>query len=632
MGNGATNDSNSPVAVTMGDSVTAEQISAGGEHTCAIFNDDKVYCWGENGLGQLGLGSTTDGNAPAAVDLGNSATATAIGTGRNHTCAILDDNSVKCWGDNDFGQLGDASTENRTSPVAVSLESGRTATAIHVKGDYTCAILDDGSLVCWGYNANQQLGDWTTTNRNTPQYVDLGEDRTATAIGGGTNHTCAILDDDSLKCWGDNRFGQTGIPTPHRGDQAGETGENLLLVDLDKGAAAPPSFTDGGCASSDSAPDMILTEEDGVWVFRVPEQGNYDCPISNLVETRGLFPGRRFFSNLSGVPLKRANQGLDVIGDVTSEIYRGRIQFANNNIYTGDQESDILTIGSRKFKMIVIDDETPTGPFFSDFISGNKIETCPSASTHPAPDMTLTEENGVWVFRVPEQGKYECSMKNIVESGGHQGNYHFSGLSGIPENNDHQLFGVGAVARGENVHNGGIGFNRHASNDDNTFQGDRESSVLTIGSRKFKMIVIDDDEPPDPFFSDFISGNKVETCPSASTHPAPDMTLTLESGVWVFRVPEQGKYECSMKNIVESGGHTGNYHFSGLSGIPKNSDHQLFAVGVVARGENVHNGGIGFNRHASNDDNTFQGDRESSVLTIGSRKFKMIVIDDEIQW
>ena len=212
---------------------TAKKISVGLQHTCAIFDDDKVYCWGGNGFGQLGVGSTTDQNTPTVVNLGTGKTATAISSGSFHNCAILNDKTVKCWGVNSSGQVGDRSNTARTSPVAVPLGSGRSATAIHVNGAHSCAILDDGSLLCWGANNRGQLGDGTTTSRNTPVAVDLGEGRTATAVGGGSSHTCAILDDESLKCWGYNHNGETGLPTAHRGDQPGEMGENLIFVDLD---------------------------------------------------------------------------------------------------------------------------------------------------------------------------------------------------------------------------------------------------------------------------------------------------------------------------------------------------------------------------------------------------------------
>ena len=233
LGNNASNDSNTPVAVTLG-SNTAKKISLGGNHTCAIFNNDKIYCWGEGFGGKLGRGSTTDSNVPVAVTLDTSRTATAISAGWHHTCAILDNGTLVCWGINQYGQLGLGVGDrmNRSSPVAVDLGSDRSAIAIHAQGNHTCAILDDNSLACWGRNHLGQLGDGTTTYRTAPVMVDLGASRTTTAMGGGTNHTCAILDDKSIVCWGNNDSAQTGLPTVHRGDQPGEMGENLLFVDF----------------------------------------------------------------------------------------------------------------------------------------------------------------------------------------------------------------------------------------------------------------------------------------------------------------------------------------------------------------------------------------------------------------
>ena len=133
----------------------------------------------------------------------------------SHTCAILDDGSVSCWGSNNYGQLGDGTTTDRNTPTQTSsLGTDRTAVAI-TAGDYhTCAILDDGSVSCWGCNNYGQLGDGTTTDRNTPtQTSSLGTDRTAVAITAGAYHTCAILDDGSVSCWGDNGYGQLGDGT-----------------------------------------------------------------------------------------------------------------------------------------------------------------------------------------------------------------------------------------------------------------------------------------------------------------------------------------------------------------------------------------------------------------------------------
>ena len=163
-------------------------------------------------MAQLGDGTTTQRTTPTQTSsLGTDRTAVAITAGDYHTCAILDDGSVSCWGYNSYGQLGDGTTTQRTTPTQTSsLGTDRTAVAI-TAGDYhTCAILDDGSVSCWGYNDYGQLGDGTTTDRNTPtQTSSLGTDRTAVAISAGRYHTCAILDDGSVSCWGYNNYGQT---------------------------------------------------------------------------------------------------------------------------------------------------------------------------------------------------------------------------------------------------------------------------------------------------------------------------------------------------------------------------------------------------------------------------------------
>ncbi|HIF46549.1 MAG TPA: hypothetical protein EYQ73_07170, partial [Candidatus Poseidoniales archaeon] len=110
-------------------------------------------------------------------------TNTTLSSGNGHTCAILDNGSVSCWGYNSDGQLGDGTTTDRHSPTqTLSLGTGRTAVAISSGGYHTCAILDDGTVSCWGNNGAGQLGDGTTTNRSTPaQTSSLGIGRTAVA-------------------------------------------------------------------------------------------------------------------------------------------------------------------------------------------------------------------------------------------------------------------------------------------------------------------------------------------------------------------------------------------------------------------------------------------------------------------
>ena len=122
---------------------------------------------GGNGNGQLGIGSNTNQNTPQQVSLGTGRSAMSVSTGPSHTCAILDDGSLKCWGYNYYGQLGIGSTTNQNTPQLVSLGTGRTAVGVSRGYYHTCAVLDDGSLKCWGYNAQGQLGIGSNTNQNT---------------------------------------------------------------------------------------------------------------------------------------------------------------------------------------------------------------------------------------------------------------------------------------------------------------------------------------------------------------------------------------------------------------------------------------------------------------------------------
>ena len=183
-------------------------ITAGATHTCALLSDGSVRCWGSNELGELGDGTTTDSPTPVAVS--GITNATAIAAGGDHTCALLADGSVECWGNNQEGQLGNG-TMTTSSSTPVSVSGITTATAIAGGYYYTCAVLADGSVKCWGDNGSGDLGDGTTTPSSTP--VSVSGITTATAIAAGYQHTCALLADGSVNCWGWNYYGQLGNGT-----------------------------------------------------------------------------------------------------------------------------------------------------------------------------------------------------------------------------------------------------------------------------------------------------------------------------------------------------------------------------------------------------------------------------------
>ena len=185
-------------------------ISAGYYYTCALLSTGAVKCWGNNDNGQLGDDSTLQSLTPVSVPSLSSGV-TAIAAGRYHACAVLNTGAVKCWGWNLYGQLGDGSTLQSLTPVSVpSLSSGVTAIAAGER--HTCALLSTGAVKCWGYNDNGQLGDGSAasvTPRTTP--VDVSTlSSGVTAISTGSYHTCALLSTGAAKCWGKNTSGRLG--------------------------------------------------------------------------------------------------------------------------------------------------------------------------------------------------------------------------------------------------------------------------------------------------------------------------------------------------------------------------------------------------------------------------------------
>jgi len=243
LGDGSTTDRLRPTAVA--GTMTFVGITTGGNQTCAWTPDYRSFCWGANGAGQVGDGSTTDRLVPTAVNAafghGPAVTTelgpTRISAGANHTCADSLNNVLYCWGANDQGQLGDATTVSRLFPTA-SVTVVR-AKALSVGATHTCILaqtngsVTEGDVYCVGKNDQGQLGNGSTANQ-TELTKALGP--RLLAISAGENHTCGIAVVTRLMyCWGDNQFGQLGTGNPADATSPAQVSGGLAFLAVSAG-------------------------------------------------------------------------------------------------------------------------------------------------------------------------------------------------------------------------------------------------------------------------------------------------------------------------------------------------------------------------------------------------------------
>lgn len=195
----------SPTPVDLVGLTGVVQLAAGSIHVCALIGDGTVRCWGSNTSGQLGDGTQLERNAPEPVP--GLTGVVRIAAGDDHSCAVLASGQARCWGENFAGQLGDGTTSRRTSPVAVT---GLVGVARIAAGDsYTCATLHSGQARCWGDNAEGRLGDGGTTDRPSPVAV-LGISSAIDVAASAGGASCAVLADGGGRCWGSSERGQLG--------------------------------------------------------------------------------------------------------------------------------------------------------------------------------------------------------------------------------------------------------------------------------------------------------------------------------------------------------------------------------------------------------------------------------------
>jgi alpha-tubulin suppressor-like RCC1 family protein len=182
------------------------QVSAGEAHSCGVTGGFRAYCWGSNGGGALGDGTTTDHFTPVAVAGGHRFRTVDAGSG--HTCGVsYPDNTVYCWGANASGQLGDGTLNPRLTPVAIA--GGRRFHQVSAGASHSCGVTTTGPAFCWGSNRYGQLGDSTEVARRTrPSRVAVRGD--FRQLDAGTYHTCGVTATQRAFCWGNGRSGQIG--------------------------------------------------------------------------------------------------------------------------------------------------------------------------------------------------------------------------------------------------------------------------------------------------------------------------------------------------------------------------------------------------------------------------------------
>ncbi|MFV2208673.1 RCC1 domain-containing protein [Actinomadura sp. LOL_016] len=227
-------------------------------HTCTVLEDGSTWCWGHNELGELGNGKTGLGSATPVEVKGLPSTPVQLAAGNFHTCALVQDGSTWCWGEGKYGQLGRGSNEMSSTPKPVTGLEGDPA-FLFSGGYHTCVAFKDGGMSCWGQNNFGQLGDGTTKNASKPVAVK-GVRPNPTLAAGGALHTCVGYGDGTLNCWGGNTAGQLGngatggaVPAPVEvAGLGGATAQNVAATDEGDGS------DDGGISTGQATGIGVL--------------------------------------------------------------------------------------------------------------------------------------------------------------------------------------------------------------------------------------------------------------------------------------------------------------------------------------------------------------------------------------
>ena len=258
--------------------MTYTSLGAGAAHTCGVTKYGDVYCWGANEHGQLGDGTGFARVAPVRV--GGAGVYRAVHGGNAHSCALDITGAVRCWGDNSVGQLGDGTATSEYFPTLVRLPAGGVAAAVATGARHSCALLTDGRVVCWGSNSDGQLG--ASDSRVAFEPREVGNVRAA-MIAAGDAHTCVVLLDERVECWGRDDAGQLGAT--RAADGVGVPGR-VTVIPGRPSIRAIAAGTSNSCA---------LTQQGALWCWGSSSSGNHRMPIQ---------VGNRAYAGVSGFGLQ----------------------------------------------------------------------------------------------------------------------------------------------------------------------------------------------------------------------------------------------------------------------------------------------------------------------------------------
>jgi alpha-tubulin suppressor-like RCC1 family protein len=259
------------------------QVSAGSSHTCGVTSSNLAYCWGANGVGQLGDGTHTRRLRPVAVAGGHHFVQISAGTA--YTCAVTDENRAYCWGANDDGELGNGTTTSRSTPGVIS---GYRFRQIRAGFRHTCGIGPTNIAYCWGNNDFGQLG---TGGFQTMRPVRVARGLLWRQVIAGASHTCGATTDNRGYCWGDNGFGQLGDGTRTRRSKPALIAGGLAFRQVVPGGGV--FFESGDESIVDDGHTCGLTTADKAycWGLKVADNGTSGKDNLTPVEVPG---GRRY--------------------------------------------------------------------------------------------------------------------------------------------------------------------------------------------------------------------------------------------------------------------------------------------------------------------------------------------------